>query len=150
MSSWRLVRSIVAMLMSSAAAIRLSLQPSPASDRLQENARLRQQLRGTLTFADQFIELGTWLAATEIQKFPPFSMTGVTSLSIPFALGRAVAATWRGMGLMPRGRAIRAHRNRLGSIAKTETKASVEERDSNWPATAPTTRPPENPAASSL
>jgi len=43
----RLVRSIVAMLASSAAAIRLSLQPSPASDTsaFQENARLRQQLR---------------------------------------------------------------------------------------------------------
>ena len=70
--------------------------------RLQENARLRQQLRGTLTFADQFIELGTFLraqphyvlldgnlfpghesppslAATEIQKLPSFSMTGATS-----------------------------------------------------------------------
>src|SRR5580765_6646603 len=31
-TSWRLVRSIVAMLVSSAAAIRLSLQPAPASD----------------------------------------------------------------------------------------------------------------------
>jgi hypothetical protein len=31
-TSWRLVRSIVAMLVSSAAAIRLSLQPSPSSD----------------------------------------------------------------------------------------------------------------------
>jgi hypothetical protein len=31
-TSWRLVRSTVAMLVSSAAAIRLSLQPSPASD----------------------------------------------------------------------------------------------------------------------
>jgi hypothetical protein len=31
-TSWRLVRSIVAMLASSAAAIRLSLQPSPSSD----------------------------------------------------------------------------------------------------------------------
>src|SRR5580692_10777949 len=29
--------------------------------RLQENARLRQQLRRTLTFADQLIELGTFL-----------------------------------------------------------------------------------------
>src|SRR5215472_9591438 len=69
--------------------------------RLQENPRLRQQLRGTLTFADQFIELGTFLraqphyvlldgnlfpdhesppslAATEIQKLPSFSMTGAT------------------------------------------------------------------------
>ena len=31
--------------------------------RLQENARLRQQLRRTLTFADQLIELGTFLPA---------------------------------------------------------------------------------------
>jgi hypothetical protein len=62
-TSWRLVRSIVAMLVSSAAAIRLSLQPSPASytSAFKENARLPQQLRGTLTFADQFIEFGTFL-----------------------------------------------------------------------------------------
>src|SRR5580692_9148383 len=67
--------------------------------RLQENARLRQQLRRTLTFADQVIESATvnrttyfltaisfpatnhlhrWLAATVIQKLPSFSMTGAT------------------------------------------------------------------------
>src|SRR2546428_2047174 len=51
-TSWRLVRSTVAMLVSSAAAIRLSLQPSPASDM----SRLRQQLGGTLAFANQLVE----------------------------------------------------------------------------------------------
>ena len=60
-TSWRLVRSIVAMLVSSAAAIRLPLQPSPASD--QEDPRLRQQLGGTLAFADQLVELGAFLRA---------------------------------------------------------------------------------------
>src|SRR5258708_3202985 len=68
--------------------------------RLQENARLRQQLRGTLAFADQLLELGAFLRAqphyvfldgnlfpghesppslaTEIQKLPSLSMTGAT------------------------------------------------------------------------
>jgi len=45
------------MLVSSAAAIRLSLQPSPASDTSAfSRMRLRQQLGGTLAFADQRVE----------------------------------------------------------------------------------------------
>jgi hypothetical protein len=53
------------MLVSSAAAIRLSLQPSPRSDTsaLQQDAGLRQQLGGTLAFADQLVELGAFLRA---------------------------------------------------------------------------------------
>jgi hypothetical protein len=60
-----LVRSIVAMLVSSAAAIRLSLQPAPSSDTsaFSRIAGLRQQLGGTLAFADQLIELGAFLRA---------------------------------------------------------------------------------------
>jgi hypothetical protein len=62
-TSWRLVRSIVAMLMSQRRG-NPAVAPALARIRhvrLQQNARLRQQLRGTLTFADQFIELGTFL-----------------------------------------------------------------------------------------
>jgi len=64
-TSWRLVRSIVAMLVSSAAAIRLSLQPSPSSDMsaFSRNAGLRQQLGGTLAFADQLVESGVFFPA---------------------------------------------------------------------------------------
>jgi hypothetical protein len=62
-TSWRLVRSILAMLVSSARG-NPAVAPTFARIRhvrLQENARLRQQLRRTLTFADQLIELGTFL-----------------------------------------------------------------------------------------
>jgi len=64
-TSWRLVRSIVAMLVSSAAAIRLSLQPSPSSDTsaFSRMRAFRQQLGGTLAFADQLVELGAFLRA---------------------------------------------------------------------------------------
>ncbi len=57
-TNWRLVRSTVAMLVSNAAAIRLSLQPSPASDMsaFQQDARLRRLVGGTLAFADQLVE----------------------------------------------------------------------------------------------
>src|ERR1700730_10885145 len=64
-TSWRLVRSIVAMLVSSAAAIRLSLQPSPSSD-TSAFSRMRsfvQQLRGTLALGDQLVELGVFFRA---------------------------------------------------------------------------------------
>jgi hypothetical protein len=64
-TSWRLVRSIVAILVSSAAAIRLSLQPSPSSDTsaFSRMRGLRQQLGGTLAFADQLVEFGAFLRA---------------------------------------------------------------------------------------
>ena len=96
-TNWRLVRSTVAMLVSSAAAIRLSLQPSPASDTsafkriralvsswaerlpLRINspssiAFLRVEpdhvfLDGNLSSRPRF-DLHRCLAATEIQKFP--------------------------------------------------------------------------------
>jgi hypothetical protein len=48
------VRRILAMLVSSASAIRLSLQPSPASD--MSAFSLSQQLSGTLAFVDQVVE----------------------------------------------------------------------------------------------
>jgi hypothetical protein len=61
----------LAMLVSSAAAIRLSLQPSPASDTsaFKRMRALRQQLRSTLTFADQLIELGTFSAVNRTTYF---------------------------------------------------------------------------------
>src|SRR5258708_8793258 len=104
-TSWRLVRSIVAMLVSSAAAIRLSLQPSPSSDtsafsrmrafvsRWAERLPLRinssslacsSALNRTPYFLTAISfpttnHLHRCLAATEIQKLPSFSMTGATS-----------------------------------------------------------------------
>src|SRR5207245_8289570 len=54
-TSWRLVRSPVSMLVSSAAAIRLSLQPRIRYVRLQQDARLRQQLGGTLAFTNHIV-----------------------------------------------------------------------------------------------
>src|SRR5271169_2089901 len=104
---WRLVRSIVAMLVSSAAAIRLSLQPSPASDTsafkrmrafvsscaerlpllINSSSWPRSSAVNRTTYFLTAISfpatnhLHRWLAATEIQKLPSFSMTGATSSS---------------------------------------------------------------------
>jgi len=60
-TSWRLVRSTVAMLVSSAAAIRLSLQPAPASDTsaFKRIRNPRQQLGGTLAFVEAGLDLQT-------------------------------------------------------------------------------------------
>src|SRR5438876_4181027 len=95
-TSWRLVRSTVAMLVSSAAAIRLSLQPSPASDmsafnrmrafvsswaerlplRINSLSRSRSSASSLTTYFLTAISfpatnhLHRCLAATEIQKFP--------------------------------------------------------------------------------
>jgi hypothetical protein len=57
-TSWRLVRSTVAMLVSSAAAIRLSLQPSPTSD-MSAFKRIRAFVSSweeRFAFADQLVE----------------------------------------------------------------------------------------------
>src|SRR5271170_2949579 len=104
-TSWRLVRSIVAMLVSSAAAIRLSLQPSPSSD-MSAFSRMRAFVSSWAERLPLWINSSSWacssalnrtayfltaisfpttnhlhrcLAATEIQKLPSFSMTGATS-----------------------------------------------------------------------
>src|SRR3954452_9250270 len=103
-TSWRLVRSIVAMLVSSAAAIRLSLQPSPSSDmsafsrmrafvsswaerlplRINSSSWARSSALNRTTYFLTEISFPTTnhlhrcLAATEIQKLPSFSMTGAT------------------------------------------------------------------------
>src|ERR1700675_4325560 len=103
-TSWRLVRSILAMLVSSAAAIRLSLQPSPASDTsafkrmrafvsscaerlpllINSSSWARSSALNRTTYFLTAISfpatnhLHRWLAATEIQKLPSFSMTGAT------------------------------------------------------------------------
>src|SRR6478672_7557961 len=104
-TSWRLVRSIVAMLVSSAAAIRLSLQPSPSSD-TSPFSRMRAFVSSWAERLPLRINSSSWacsaalnrttyfltaisfrttnhlhrcLAATEIQKLPSFSMTGATS-----------------------------------------------------------------------
>jgi hypothetical protein len=95
-TSCRLVRSILAMLVSSAPAITLSLQPSPASDtsafsrmrafvsscagRLPERIKSLSCSRSSaLSLTTYFLtaisfpatnHLHRWLAATEIQKFP--------------------------------------------------------------------------------
>ncbi len=105
-TSWRLVRSILAMLVSSAAAIRLSLQPSPASDTsafkrmrafvsscaerlpllINSSSWPRSSAVNRTTYFLTAISfpatnhLHRWLAATEIQKLPSFSMTGATRL----------------------------------------------------------------------
>src|ERR1700689_4717481 len=105
-TSWRLVRSIVAMLVSSAAAIRLSLQPSPSSDtsdfsrmrafvsswaerlplRINSSSWARSSVLNRTTYFLTAISFPTTnhlhrcLAATEIQKLPSFSMTGATSI----------------------------------------------------------------------
>src|ERR1700676_4374747 len=103
-TSWRLVRSIVAMLVSSAAAIRPSLQPSPSSD-TSAFSRMRAFVRSCAERLPLRINTSSWarssalnrttyfltvisfaatnhlhrcLAATEIQKLPSFSMTGAT------------------------------------------------------------------------
>src|SRR5271156_50830 len=104
-TNWRLVRSIVAMLVSSAAAIRLSLQPSPSSD-MSAFSRMRAFVSSWAERLPLWINSSSWacssalnrttyfltaisfpttnhlhrcLAATEIQKLPSFSMTGATS-----------------------------------------------------------------------
>src|ERR1700693_85356 len=103
-TSWRLVRSILAMLASSAAAIRLSLQPSPASDTsafkrmralviscaerlpllINSSSWARSSAVNRTTYFLTAISfpatnhLHRWLAATEIQKLPSFSMTEAT------------------------------------------------------------------------
>jgi hypothetical protein len=66
-TSWRLVRSIVAMLVFSAAPIRLSLQPSPSSD-TSAFSRMRAfvKLGGTLAFADKLVP-GSLTAANDPQ-----------------------------------------------------------------------------------
>src|SRR6516162_8019339 len=105
-TSWRLVRSIVAMLVSSATAIRLSLQPSPSSDtsafsrmrafvsswaerlplRINSLSWARSSALNRTTYFFTAISFQTTnhlhrcLAATEIQTLPSFSMTGATSL----------------------------------------------------------------------
>src|SRR4030088_1580293 len=102
---WRLVYSILAMLVSSAAAIWLSLQPSPASDTsafkrmralvsccaerlpllINSSSWARSSPLNRTTYFLTAISfpatnhLHRWLAATEIQKLPSFSMTGATS-----------------------------------------------------------------------
>src|SRR6202030_3631553 len=102
---WRLVRSILAMLVSSAEAIRLSLQPSPASDTsafkrmrafvsscaerlpllINSSSWPRSSAVNRTTYFLTAISfpatnhLHRWLAATEIQKLPSFSMTEATS-----------------------------------------------------------------------
>src|SRR6266581_5451025 len=108
-TSWRLVRSIVAMLVSSAAAIRLSLQPSPSSD-TSAFSRMRAFVSSWAERLPLRINSSSWacssalnrttyfltaisfpttnhlhrcLAATEIQKLPSFSMTGATSHARP-------------------------------------------------------------------
>src|SRR5215471_118295 len=99
-TSWRLVRSIVAMLMSSAAAIRLSLQPSPRSDtsafsrmrafvsswaerlplRINSSSWARSSALNRTTYFLTAISFPTTnhlhrcLVATEIQKLPSFSI----------------------------------------------------------------------------
>src|ERR1700730_9062890 len=103
-TSWRRVRSMVAMLVSSAAAIALSLQPSPASDtsafkrmraflsswaerlplRINSLSRSRSSSVSLTTYFLTAISFPathhpTRRLATEIQKFPSFSMTGATS-----------------------------------------------------------------------
>src|SRR5271169_172905 len=105
-TSWRLVRSIVAILVSSAAAIRLSLQPSPSDTSAFSRMRAfvsswaeRLPLRinssswacsSALNRTTYFLttisfpttnHLHRCLAATEIQKLPSFSMTGATRLA---------------------------------------------------------------------
>ena len=108
-TSWRLVRSIVAMLVSSAAAIRLSLQPSPTSDtsafsrmrafvsswaerlplRINPSSWARSSALNRTTYFLTAISfpitnhLHRCLAATEIQKLPSYSMTGATILMRP-------------------------------------------------------------------
>jgi hypothetical protein len=57
------VRWIVAMLVSSASAIRLSLQPSARHVSLQEDARLGHNLGRTLAFVDQAVELLAFVRA---------------------------------------------------------------------------------------
>src|SRR5208282_3352910 len=107
-TSWRLVRSIVAMLVSSAAAIRLSLQPSPSSD-MSAFSRMRAFVSSWAERLPLWINSSSWacssalnrttyfltaisfpttnhlhrcLAATEIQKLPSFSMTAATSAAL--------------------------------------------------------------------
>src|SRR5262252_1624578 len=105
-TSWRLVRSIVAMLVSSAPAIMLSLQPSPASDtsafsrmrafvsnwaerlplRINSSSWARSSVLNRTTYFLTAISFPTTNhlhrchAATEIPKLPSFSMTGATRL----------------------------------------------------------------------
>src|ERR1700757_1606685 len=103
-TSWRRVRSMVAMLVCSAAAIALSLQPSPASDtsafkrmraflsswadrlplRINSLSRSRSSSVSLTTYFLTAISFPATnhlhrCLATEIQKFPSFSMTGATS-----------------------------------------------------------------------
>src|ERR1700741_3297765 len=114
-TSWRLVRSIVAMLVSSAAAIRLSLQPSPRSDtsafrrmrafvsswaerlplRINSSSWARSSALNRTTYFLTAIffpttnHLHRCLAATEIQELPSFSMTGATRMHVDFQARRA-------------------------------------------------------------
>src|SRR5450759_3793985 len=124
-TSWRLARSILAMLVSSAAAIRLSLQPSPASDTsafkrmrdfvsncaerlpllINSSSWARSSAVNRTTYFLTAISfpatnhLHRWLAATEIQKLPSFSMTGATSFLSQLELHDAVETQF--IGLFP-------------------------------------------------
>src|SRR5580704_11694065 len=110
-TSWRLVRSTVAMLVSSAAAIAMSLQPSPASDtsafkrmrafvsnwaerlplRINSLSRSRSSSVNRTTYFLTAISfpitnhLHRYFEARVIQKLPSFSMTGPTRRSNPAA-----------------------------------------------------------------
>src|ERR1035441_8880742 len=103
-TNWRLVRSILAMLVSSASAIRLSLQPSPAADtsafsrirafvnncagRLpawtKSSSRARSSALNRTTYfltATSFVatnRLRRWIATTVIQNTPSNAMTRAT------------------------------------------------------------------------
>src|SRR6516165_688191 len=77
-TSWRLVRSIVAMLMSSAAAIRLSLQPSPASD-TSAFKRMRAFVSSCAERLPLLINSSSWARSSALNRTTYF----LTAISFP-------------------------------------------------------------------
>jgi hypothetical protein len=124
-SSWRLVRSIVAMLVSSAAAIPLSLQPSPSSD-TSAFSRMRaflssreERLPWRINFAANIIhlELRKRQRARKIRSFPGLESLWAASLFTESRLCETMAwySRCEAVGLHTWKVAARAGRFGIGS-----------------------------------